>query len=126
MGLGGRADEDPQQTAAPALIPGRRYVFGVLTVIARYRTRPGEGGTVAAILEKHIAATRAEPGCVQFDACRSRENPDEIVLYEKYVDEAAFEAHRRSPHFATYIEGQVIPLLTERTWQRYEEILPAG
>jgi quinol monooxygenase YgiN len=126
MGLGGRTDQDPQQTAAPALIAGRSYVFGVLTIVARYRTRPGESDRVAAILEKHVAATRAEPGCVQFDAIRSRENPDEIVLYEKYVDEAAFEAHRKSPHFATYIEGQVIALLTERTWQRYEEILPAG
>jgi quinol monooxygenase YgiN len=94
----------------------------MVTIVARYRTRPGAGDTVAAILAKHVAATRAEPGCTQFDACRSRENPDEFVLYEKYVNEEAFGSHRKSPHFASYIEGQVVPLLDERTWERYEEV----
>jgi len=96
----------------------------VLTVIARYRTQPGAGDAVAAILAKHVAATRAEQGCVQFDACRSHDDPDEFVLYEKYLDEKAFETHRRTAHFATYIEGQTIPLLLERTWQRYEDLAP--
>jgi quinol monooxygenase YgiN len=97
----------------------------VITVIARYRTQPGAGHTVAAVLAKHVAATRAEEGCLEFMACRSRENRDEFVLYEKYVDEDAFEAHRTTPHFAAYIQGEVIPLLIERIWQRYDEVTPA-
>lgn len=96
----------------------------MLTVIARYRTRPGQGDAVAAILSRHIAATRAEPGCLRFDAARSRDDPDEIVLVERYIDEAAFEAHRKSAHFAEYIQKQVLPLLAERTWHRYDEINP--
>src|ERR1700674_1634820 len=98
--------------------------WAVLTVIARYRTQPGAGDAVAAILAKHVAATRAEQGCVQFDACRSHDDPDEFGNYEKYLDEKAFETHRRTAHFATYIEGQTIPLLLERTWQRYEDLAP--
>ena len=98
----------------------------VVTIVARYRAQPGTGDTVAAILAKHVAATRTEPGCVQFDACRSTDHPDEFVLYEKYVDDQAFESHRGTPHFRTYIEGQVIALLAERTWQRYDEVQPAA
>lgn len=98
----------------------------MLTVVARYRTQPGAGDRVAEVLARHVAATRAEPGCVQFEASRSREDPDEFVLFEKYVDEAAFEAHRVSTHFATYILGQVVPMLTERTWHRYDEVAPSG
>jgi autoinducer 2-degrading protein len=97
----------------------------MITIIARYRTQPGAGDTVAAVLAKHIAATRAEEGCLQFVACRSRENGDEFVLYEKYIDEDAFEAHRKTPHFVAYLQGDVIPLLTERIWQRYDELSPA-
>lgn len=96
----------------------------MLTVIARYRAQPGAGDRVAAILAKHVAATRGEPGCLQFDACRSHDDPDEFTLYEKYVDEKAFEAHRGTAHFATYIEAQTVPLLLERTWHRYEELEP--
>ncbi len=96
----------------------------MVTIVARYRARPGAGDAVAEILSKHVAATRGEEGCVQFDACRSREHTDEFVLYERYVDEAAFDSHRKTPHFVAYIEGRVIPLLAERTWQRYDEIRP--
>lgn len=53
------------------------------------------------------------------------EDPDHFVLYEQYDDEAAFQAHRATPHFTTYIERRVIPLLQERSWSRYDEITPA-
>jgi quinol monooxygenase YgiN len=96
----------------------------VVTIVAQYRAKPGTGDAVAAVLPKHVAATRAEKGCLQFDACRSRENGNEFVLYEKYVDEAAFDSHRKTAHFVAYIQGEVIPLLAERLWQRYDEIGP--
>ena len=44
------------------------------------------------------------------------------MLYEQYEDEAAFAAHRVSPHFRRYIEGQVVPLLAERSWERYSVV----
>lgn len=98
----------------------------MVTVIARYRAKAGAADRVAEVLARHVAATRSEPGCMQFDAYRSTENPDEFVLYEKYVDEAAFESHRQSPHFQEFIAGQVVPMLAERTWQRYDEVTAAG
>ena len=98
----------------------------VVTVVARYIARSGAAHAVARILASHVAATRAEEGCIQFDACRSRENGDEFVLYERYRDEEAFRAHRKTPHFLTYIEEQAVPLLLERTWQRYDEIEPVA
>lgn len=94
----------------------------MLTVIARYRAKPGAGDKVAAVLRKHIAATRAEKGCLQFEVSRSIDNRDEFFLYEKYVDEAAFATHRESPHFKQNILGLIVPMLEERTWQRYGEV----
>ncbi|HXG50658.1 MAG TPA: putative quinol monooxygenase [candidate division Zixibacteria bacterium] len=45
-----------------------------------------------------------EPGCLRFDVIRDRENPNRFYFYEVYRDEAALEAHRRSPHFKHYQE----------------------
>lgn len=73
----------------------------MLVVIARYHASPGRGDEVAALLEPHIAATRAEPSCECFLANRAADDGDRFVLYEQYADEAAFEAHRESPDFAT-------------------------
>jgi hypothetical protein len=39
----------------------------LLTVIAHYRTQPGRGDEVAAILSRHIPPSRAEAGCIVED-----------------------------------------------------------
>jgi len=94
----------------------------MINVIARYRVREGSADQVATVLARHVGATRGEPGCVQFIAYRSRTAPDEFVLYEQYLDEESFEAHRQTAHFREYVEGSIVPLLAERIWDRYEEV----
>jgi len=94
----------------------------MLVVIAQYRTQAGKGDEVASVLALHRPATVAEPGCRAFVVNRSQDDGDRFVLYEQYDDEAAFEAHRASPHFKRYIEGQVVPLLAERSWERYSVV----
>ena len=96
----------------------------MLTLIARYRTREGTSDEVAAVLSRHVAATRREPGCVGFTVLRSLEDPDRFLLYERYLDEEAFQAHRASPHFRDLVEGRIVPLLSEREFARHEELEP--
>ena len=98
----------------------------MLTVIAEYEARAGKGAEIAAVLARHVAATRAETGCVTFIAFQDSGDPDHFALYEQYVDEAAFQAHRQSPHFAEYVEGDIMPLLARRRWHRYQEIASSG
>jgi quinol monooxygenase YgiN len=94
----------------------------MVTVIAHYVAKPGTADDIAATLAQHVAATRAEPGCLEFSACRDVDDPDRFALFEQYVDEAAFQSHRETAHFREYIEGRVAPLLDERTWRRYETL----
>jgi quinol monooxygenase YgiN len=94
----------------------------MITVIAQYRAISGEGDVIAGTLAKHVAATRTEPGCVQFVAYRSSDDPDRFMLYEQYVDDAAFDSHRVTPHFRTFVEATIVPLLAERQFSRLEEI----
>ncbi len=59
--------------------------------------------------------TRKEPGCVQYIAHQSTENPQNFAFYEQYTDEAALQSHRESPHFARYIKGGIDALVVSRT-----------
>lgn len=43
-----------------------------------------------------------EPGCRQFDVAQDPQVPTSFFLYEVYDDEAAFEAHKASQHFADF------------------------
>ncbi len=84
-------------------------------LVARYRARAGEGDLVASALQTMTAAVvRDEPDCIDYRAGRSVENPDEFILYEEYVDQAALEAHRETAHFQAIVEAKIVPLLEER------------
>ncbi len=95
---------------------------GEVTVVARYQVSPGQGDEVERLLGPHVAATRAEPGCLEFTALRSAGDPDAFVLYERYVSAEAFDAHRASPHFETIVQAKIWPLLDDRVVDRYRAV----
>jgi quinol monooxygenase YgiN len=75
-------------------------------------------------LVEMVAAIKAdEPGCPLFHVCRSLERPDDFLLYEHYVDEAALQAHRETPHFKHIIEGRVVPMLARRERELYRLVV---
>ncbi len=46
--------------------------------------------------------SRKEPRCLRFDVLRPNDTHDSVVLYEIYVDEAAYGDHRASAHFKKF------------------------
>ena len=85
-------------------------------VIAQYRVRAGDEARVAHALRNMVAPTRAEPGNLDYQVFRDPKDPSLFVLFERYADESAFQAHLASPHFGTWLKGQVLPSLADRTW----------
>jgi quinol monooxygenase YgiN len=65
-------------------------------------------------LRELTAETRKEPGCVSYIPHFVESEPDTIVIYEQYRDEAAVEHHRQSPHFAKYAVGGLYQKMLER------------
>lgn len=55
-----------------------------------------------AVRANAASSVRDEPGCRRFDVLVPRDSDDRVVLYEIYDDEAAFAAHRQTPHFARF------------------------
>jgi quinol monooxygenase YgiN len=97
-----------------------------VAIVVHYQAQPGRGDEVAALLARHTAATRAEPGNLDFVALRGTEDPDSFVLYERYADSDAFEAHTASPHYEGIAVAQIRPLLAERTLQFCQVVEPSG
>ncbi len=48
------------------------------------------------------ASVRDEPGCRRFDVVEPAGEPDRVLLYEIYDDEASFDRHCRTAHFAAF------------------------
>lgn len=93
----------------------------MIVLVAMYHCRPGTGDEVEAHLRRMAPLVRQrEPGCALYHACRARDDPDLFLLYEHYVDEAALQAHRETPHFKEIIEGAIVPLLEQRERALYD------
>ena len=97
-----------------------------VALIVHYQAKPGMGDEVAALLARHTAATRAEPGNLDFVALRGTEDPDSFVLYERYSSADAFKAHQTSPHFEGIAVAQIRPLLAERRLEVRRVVQPSA
>jgi quinol monooxygenase YgiN len=91
-----------------------------LQVIAHHTMKEGEEPEVLALLPKLIAASRAEPGNVAFDAYRKLDDPRTYELLERYGSRQAFAAHRESAHFKDLVLGQIAPRLERRVVEEFD------
>jgi autoinducer 2-degrading protein len=92
----------------------------VLALVVSIECPPGTRERfLEAIRAQASASLEREPGCVRFDVCESVNHPERFVLYEVYEDEAAWEAHPATEHFARWRQAsEELDLRIERTLTR--------
>ncbi len=72
-----------------------------LAIWATLEIAPDSIEAIIPILLAHKArCLRDEPGTIQFDVLRSRDDDTRVMVYEVYEDEAAFQAHWNGPSLA--------------------------
>jgi quinol monooxygenase YgiN len=93
-------------------------------VAAKWRAHPGKAERLREVIEEMTPPSRAEPGCLFYQAQRSDEDPDLFFLYEQYADESGYEAHMDSEHFTRLVKQEAIPeLLADRERDFYTTIV---
>jgi len=79
-------------------------------VIVPIDALPGKGAELAKVRSAHHAEVRQEPGCEQFDLFINVENPDQLLLVERWTDEASLAAHaernRQRPAVGTELRAE--------------------
>lgn len=74
--------------------------------IAELDIDPAELDAYKALLREEIGASvRSEPGVLSLNAVSVKDNPAQIRILEIYADQAAYEAHLKTPHFLKYKNG---------------------
>ena len=82
----------------------------------------GDREAVAEMLRALTVGSRAEPGCVNYIAHFVEGEPAMVLIYEQYVDEAALEHHRSTPHFHAHAIGGLYQKMRERKLETLEAI----
>jgi quinol monooxygenase YgiN len=95
-------------------------------LIARWTARAGSEERVRRALVALASPSRREPGCLAYRPVQSTEDPCSFLIFEEYVDEAAYQAHAASDHFRRHAVEEGIPLLESRERSFFSPIDGAG
>lgn len=82
-----------------------------LTVIARVRAKAGRQARLRQELQRLLAPTRAEAGCISYDLHQSQTDPALFVFYENWKSQADLDAHFETAHLQAMIK--LVPELAD-------------
>jgi len=86
----------------------------MISFTVRMTFRSDDREDIHRILRELTRLSRQEPGCVNYVPHFVESDPDTIVIYEQYTDQAAVEHHRGTPHFAKFAVGGLYQKMLER------------
>lgn len=66
-----------------------------IRLVVTITAAPGKGTELAAAYKARCAQIMQEPGCKQFEVFQSVLNADRLTLLERWVDQAALDAHAK-------------------------------
>jgi len=81
-----------------------------LTIVAQITAQPGKEALLRRELEKLVAPTRQEAGCIRYDLHVDTTAPGVFLFYETWETRALWQAHMNADHLAQYMaatEGAV-------------------
>src|SRR4051794_40492181 len=79
---------------------------------AEFTARSGSESQVETLISELAARVRREPGNAEFAVYRERDNPRKFLVFEQYLDEAAFETHI-SAEYGAIFNRQLSTLIEE-------------
>jgi quinol monooxygenase YgiN len=95
----------------------------MISFTVRMQFREEDRLRVEEVLRELALASRQEPGCVTYVPHRVEGNPDTVVVYEQYADQAALEAHRATEHFRKYAVAGLYQMMRERSVENFTTLI---
>jgi len=97
----------------------------MLVVHVHVRVKPDDVEAFLAASRRNAAASLQEPGVRRFDVLQDESDPAHVVLNEVYVDQAAADAHKQTPHYARWRDAVAGMMAQPRSSTRFTAVSPA-
>ena len=91
------------------------------TFIAKLVVKPGQEAEIERLQTELSQLTRqSEPDCLVYDFIRHRVEPQTYVVYARFRDEAAFQAHMKAPFHDRLVPPILASLAREMDLQFFD------
>lgn len=81
-----------------------------LTIVAHVTANADAVDVVKSELEKLIAPSRNDAGCLQYDFHQDNDDPAYFMFYENWTSRELWQAHMETPHLKAYqaaVDGMI-------------------
>ena len=94
----------------------------MIHVLAKISIKPAAAGEAATLLTNLVVESRKEPGNRSYALFQQTDNPGEFRTVEEWADQAAADAHLKTPHIAAVVAAAT-PLSAEPVEIKEYELL---
>ncbi len=77
----------------------------MIVVVGRVSTDPSKRAQLVEVAQKVAAASRQEPGCIDYRVFEDTEQPNRFVFVEEWEGEEALQEHFRTSHIAEFMQA---------------------
>jgi len=74
----------------------------MIVLVAVLNVAEGKGNEVVEEFKKLVPKVRQDPGTIAYNINQAADNPDKIMVYEKYKDQEALQYHGQTEHFREF------------------------
>ncbi|MDB6443742.1 MULTISPECIES: putative quinol monooxygenase [Pseudomonas] len=78
--------------------------MSMLTNVAFFNARPGQGEVLGQRLLALVGPTRQEPGCVRYEIYRAADSAERWFVYEDWRSPADFDGHMQTPYVKAFMK----------------------
>ena len=86
----------------------------MILVAGTIKYQPGAIERLKSAMQKMVGATRKEDGCINYDFAVDVTDPNTLILFERWRDQAALQAHFQTAHMAEWRKAGEAAGPTER------------
>jgi (4S)-4-hydroxy-5-phosphonooxypentane-2,3-dione isomerase len=97
----------------------------MLVVHVHVHVTPADVEAFLAESRRNAEASLQELGVRRFDVLQDESDPAHVVLSEVYVDQAAADAHKQTPHYARWRDAVAAMMAQPRSSTRFTAVFPA-
>ena len=69
-----------------------------------------------------VEPTRSEPGCIHYELFLDNDDPNFLIMSEKFINQKALDEHEQKPYITRFVEGPMITYCEKVTWNVAREI----
>ncbi|MBS3905009.1 MAG: antibiotic biosynthesis monooxygenase [Simkania sp.] len=101
---------------------GEEHSSPTILCLSYFQAKPQYRDVLILELLKLVESTRAERGCIYYELFLDNEDPNFLIVAEKFVNQQALDDHEKKPYIVSFVEGPMDEYCKKVTWHVAREL----